>query len=56
MTAATAQPHLLLTANGSLGPEDEDRLVVRRREGPYVKDADGRRHIDGLSGLYPTPA
>ncbi|MFI7017335.1 hypothetical protein [Streptomyces sp. NPDC050164] len=43
MTAATAQRHPLLhmTANGSLGPEGEDLLVVRRGEGPYVEDADG---------------
>ncbi|KND45855.1 MULTISPECIES: aminotransferase class III-fold pyridoxal phosphate-dependent enzyme [Streptomyces] len=53
-TAATAQRHLLLnmTANGSLGHEGEDLLVVQRGEGPYVDDADGNRYIDGLSGLY----
>jgi adenosylmethionine-8-amino-7-oxononanoate aminotransferase len=51
--ANTAQRHPLLhmTANGSLGPEGENLLVVRRGEGPYVDDADGRRHIDGLPGL-----
>ncbi|MFI9585508.1 aminotransferase class III-fold pyridoxal phosphate-dependent enzyme [Streptomyces sp. NPDC052236] len=54
MTTATAQRHLLLhmTPNGSFGPDGEDLLVVRRGEGPYVEDADGRRYIDGLSGLY----
>ncbi|MFD5947357.1 aminotransferase class III-fold pyridoxal phosphate-dependent enzyme [Streptomyces collinus] len=54
LTAATAQRHLLLhmTANGSLGDGGEDLLVVQRGEGPYVHDADGRRYIDGLSGLY----
>ncbi|PIM68789.1 aspartate aminotransferase family protein [Streptomyces sp. JV178] len=61
MTAAAAQPiaaiaqrHLLLnmTANGSLGAEGDDLLVVRRGEGPFVDDTDGRRYIDGLSGLY----
>jgi adenosylmethionine-8-amino-7-oxononanoate aminotransferase len=54
VTTATAKRHLLLnmTANGSLGPEGEDLLVVRRGECPYVDDADGRRYIDGLSGLY----
>jgi adenosylmethionine-8-amino-7-oxononanoate aminotransferase len=52
--SATAARHLLLhmTPNGSLGPEGEDLLVVQRGEGPYVHDADGRRYIDGLSGLY----
>ncbi|EDY59818.1 MULTISPECIES: aminotransferase class III-fold pyridoxal phosphate-dependent enzyme [Streptomyces] len=52
--SATAARHLLLhmTPNGSLGPEGENLLVVRRGEGPYVDDADGRRYIDGLSGLY----
>ncbi|MFJ1812676.1 MULTISPECIES: aminotransferase class III-fold pyridoxal phosphate-dependent enzyme [unclassified Streptomyces] len=52
--AAAAARHLLLhmTPNGSLGPEGEDILVVQRGEGPYVDDADGRRYIDGLSGLY----
>ncbi|MGW0423780.1 aminotransferase class III-fold pyridoxal phosphate-dependent enzyme [Streptomyces sp. NPDC003015] len=52
--SATAARHLLLhmTPNGSLGPEGEDLLVVQRGEGPYVYDADGRRYIDGLSGLY----
>lgn len=52
--SATAARHLLLnmTPNGSLGPAGENLLVVRRGEGPYVDDADGRRYIDGLSGLY----
>ncbi|GLP69068.1 acetylornithine aminotransferase [Streptomyces sp. TUS-ST3] len=52
--SATATRHLLLhmTPNGSLGPEGEDLLVVQRGEGPYVHDTDGRRYIDGLSGLY----
>ncbi|MCZ4508071.1 aminotransferase class III-fold pyridoxal phosphate-dependent enzyme [Streptomyces sp. ActVer] len=52
--SATAARHLLLnmTPNGSLGPEGENVLVVRRGEGPYVADADGRRYIDGMSGLY----
>lgn len=52
--SATAARHLLLnmTPNGSLGPEGENLLVIRRGEGPYVDDADGRRYIDGLSGLY----
>ncbi|MFF6787207.1 aminotransferase class III-fold pyridoxal phosphate-dependent enzyme [Streptomyces sp. NPDC012510] len=50
----TAQRHLLLnmTANGSLGSEGEELLVIRRGEGPYVDDTDGRRYIDGMSGLY----
>ncbi|MDQ1043457.1 aminotransferase class III-fold pyridoxal phosphate-dependent enzyme [Streptomyces sp. V4I2] len=52
--SATAARHLLLnmTPNGSLGPGGENLFVVRRGEGPYVEDADGRRFIDGLSGLY----
>ncbi|MCX5061963.1 MULTISPECIES: aminotransferase class III-fold pyridoxal phosphate-dependent enzyme [unclassified Streptomyces] len=52
--SATAARHLLLhmTPNGSLAPQGEDLLVVQRGEGPYVEDADGRRYIDGLSGLY----
>ncbi|MEW2396144.1 aminotransferase class III-fold pyridoxal phosphate-dependent enzyme [Streptomyces sp. NPDC046862] len=52
--SATAARHLLLnmTPNGSLGPGGQELFVVRRGEGPYVDDADGRRHIDGLSGLY----
>ncbi|MGI5451602.1 aminotransferase class III-fold pyridoxal phosphate-dependent enzyme [Streptomyces sp. CA-249302] len=52
--SASAARHLLLnmTPNGSLGPEGEKLFVVRRGEGPYVDDADGRRYIDGLSGLY----
>ncbi|MDX3230176.1 aminotransferase class III-fold pyridoxal phosphate-dependent enzyme [Streptomyces sp. ME19-01-6] len=52
--SATAARHLLLnmTPNGSLGPAGENLFVVRRGEGPYVDDADGRRYIDGLSGLY----
>ncbi|HKS48198.1 MAG TPA: aminotransferase class III-fold pyridoxal phosphate-dependent enzyme [Amycolatopsis sp.] len=43
--------HLLLnmTANGS--PE-RDLFVVRRGEGSYIHADDGRRYIDGLSGLY----
>ncbi|MEU0842791.1 aminotransferase class III-fold pyridoxal phosphate-dependent enzyme [Streptomyces sp. NPDC005962] len=46
--------HLLLnmTANGSIGAPGRDLFVVTRGEGPYVHDADGRRYIDGLSGLY----
>jgi adenosylmethionine-8-amino-7-oxononanoate aminotransferase len=52
--SASAAKHLLLnmTPNGSLGTEGENLFVVRRGEGPYVDDADGRRYIDGLSGLY----
>jgi adenosylmethionine-8-amino-7-oxononanoate aminotransferase len=52
--SATAARHLLLnmTPNGSLGPDGENLFVVQRGEGPYVTDADGRRYIDGLSGLY----
>lgn len=52
--SASAARHLLLnmTPNGSLGPEGENLFVVRRGDGPYVDDADGRRYIDGLSGLY----
>lgn len=52
--SATAARHLLLnmTPNGSLGQDGENLFVVRRGEGPYLEDADGRRHIDGLSGLY----
>jgi len=52
--SASAAKHLLLnmTPNGSLGTEGENLFVVQRGEGPYVDDADGRRYIDGLSGLY----
>ncbi|WP_030935526.1 aminotransferase class III-fold pyridoxal phosphate-dependent enzyme [Streptomyces sp. NRRL S-646] len=52
--SATAARHLLLnmTPNGSLGADGENLFVIRRGEGPYVDDADGRRYIDGLSGLY----
>ncbi|OAH10013.1 hypothetical protein [Streptomyces jeddahensis] len=45
-----------MTANGSFGPESEDLLVVQRGEGPYVDDADGRRYIGGLWGLWPASA
>ena len=50
----TTERHLLLnmTANGSPGRDSEGIFVVRRGEGHYVYDADGRRYIDGLSGLY----
>ncbi|MFJ6738040.1 aminotransferase class III-fold pyridoxal phosphate-dependent enzyme [Streptomyces sp. NPDC091279] len=52
--SATAGRHLLLnmTPNGSFGQGGQDLFVVRSGEGPYVDDADGRRYIDGLSGLY----
>ncbi|GAA4310364.1 aspartate aminotransferase family protein [Streptomyces venetus] len=52
--SATAARHLLLnmTPNGSLGRDGENLFVVHRGEGPYVDDADGKRYIDGLSGLY----
>ncbi|MEU9331132.1 aminotransferase class III-fold pyridoxal phosphate-dependent enzyme [Streptomyces canus] len=52
--SATAARHLLLnmTPNGSLGHEGENLFVVQRGEGPYVDDAQGKRYIDGLSGLY----
>ncbi|WP_405866622.1 aminotransferase class III-fold pyridoxal phosphate-dependent enzyme [Streptomyces sp. NBC_00005] len=52
--SASAARHLLLnmTPNGALGTEGENLFVVQRGEGPYVDDADGRRYIDGLSGLY----
>ncbi|MHB1570207.1 MAG: aspartate aminotransferase family protein [Solirubrobacteraceae bacterium] len=32
----------------------QDPLVLVRGEGPYVFDTDGKRYIDGLSGLYCT--
>ncbi|KPI05851.1 Acetylornithine transaminase [Actinobacteria bacterium OK074] len=50
----TASRHLLLnmTQNGSFGPDGDQVFVVRRGDGPYVHDADGRRYIDGLSGMY----
>ncbi|NKE62604.1 aminotransferase class III-fold pyridoxal phosphate-dependent enzyme [Lentzea sp. PSKA42] len=52
--SAVAAKHLLLnmTSNGSLGPDGEGLFVVRSGEGPYVRDDDGTRYIDGLSGLY----
>ncbi|MEH0547642.1 aminotransferase class III-fold pyridoxal phosphate-dependent enzyme [Streptomyces sp. B21-105] len=52
--SATAARHLLLnmTPNGSLGQDGENLFVVQRGEGPYIDDADGKRYIDGLSGLY----
>ncbi|MER5182310.1 aminotransferase class III-fold pyridoxal phosphate-dependent enzyme [Streptomyces sp. NPDC002896] len=52
--SASAARHLLLnmTPNGSLGADGENLFVVQRGDGPYVDDADGRRYIDGLSGLY----
>ncbi|MEU6147688.1 aminotransferase class III-fold pyridoxal phosphate-dependent enzyme [Streptomyces sp. NPDC047081] len=52
--SASAARHLLLnmTPNGSFGPDGDDVFVVRRGEGAYVEDSDGRRYIDGLSGLY----
>ncbi|MFF2653561.1 aminotransferase class III-fold pyridoxal phosphate-dependent enzyme [Streptomyces sp. NPDC058045] len=51
---ASAARHLLLnmTPNGSLGTEGENLFVIQRGHGPYVDDTDGRRYIDGLSGLY----
>jgi len=52
--SASASRHLLLnmTPNGSVGTDGDNLFVVQRGEGPYVDDADGRRYIDGLSGLY----
>ena len=51
---ALAARHLLLnmTPNGSLGPGGTEVFVLQRGEGAYVEDVDGRRYIDGLSGLY----
>ncbi|MFG2471444.1 aminotransferase class III-fold pyridoxal phosphate-dependent enzyme [Streptomyces canus] len=51
---SAAARHLLLnmTPNGSLGRDGKKLFVVERGDGAYVVDADGRRHIDGLSGLY----
>ena len=51
---SAAARHLLLnmTPNGSLGRDGETVFVVGRGEGPYLYDVDGRRYIDGLSGLY----
>ena len=50
----SAREHLLLhfTRNGSLGPRDEDLLVLERGEGPYVFDVDGKRYFDSLSSLF----
>ncbi|MFF7391283.1 hypothetical protein ACFZAE_22920 [Streptomyces scabiei] len=52
MTAATAQRHPLnMTADGSLAMPCQEVFIVRRSEGPYAEDIDGRSCTDGLSVL-----
>lgn len=51
-----AQAHLLLhfSRNGafSAGGTGAGLLVLERGDGPYVFDTNGRRYLDGLSGLF----
>ena len=50
----TDRQHLLLhfARNGAFGPGGAELLVLERGEGVYVFDSRGRRHLDGLSGLF----
>src|ERR1700742_3270352 len=47
-----AKQHLMLHFTGMAAVVAEGTTIIERGEGCYVFDVDGRRYIDGLSGLY----
>jgi adenosylmethionine-8-amino-7-oxononanoate aminotransferase len=51
--ARTAREHMLLHFT-DMSQFEHGPLVISRGDGCYVYDAEGRRYIDGLSGLYCT--
>jgi adenosylmethionine-8-amino-7-oxononanoate aminotransferase len=47
-----AKQHLMLHFSDMSGLAERDIPIIDRGEGSHVFDVDGRRYIDGLSGLY----
>jgi adenosylmethionine-8-amino-7-oxononanoate aminotransferase len=47
-----AKQHLMLHFSDMSGLSERDIPIIDRGEGSHVFDVDGRRYIDGLSGLY----
>ena len=47
-----AKDHLMLHFTDMASLVAEGTTIIDRGEGCYVFDTDGRRYIDGLSGLY----
>ncbi|MFD5248194.1 aspartate aminotransferase family protein [Amycolatopsis sp. NPDC058340] len=52
MSATIANDHLWLHFTRHAGLDPADIPVIVRGEGAYVWDADGKRYLDGLAGLF----
>jgi hypothetical protein len=50
--ARAAHDHLWMHFTRMSAYEHTDAPVIARGEGPYIWDANGRRYLDGLSGLF----
>ena len=49
-----AKEHLMLHFTDMQSLVEQGTTLIERGEGVFVFDTDGRRYIDGLSGLYCT--
>ncbi|HEX3814809.1 MAG TPA: aspartate aminotransferase family protein [Mycobacteriales bacterium] len=50
--SGSARDHLWMHFSRMSTYRDQPVSVIVRGEGPYIWDADGRRYLDGLSGLF----
>ena len=50
--SSLAKEHLMLHFTDMASVVADGTTIIERGEGPYVFDTEGRRYIDGLSGLY----
>ncbi len=50
--AASARDHLWMHFTRMSAYQQADVPVITRGEGPYIWDANGKRYLDGLSGLF----
>src|SRR3954453_17625627 len=49
---AAARDHLWMHFTRMAGYQDAEVPIIVRGEGPYVYDAQGRRYLDALGGLF----
>ena len=50
----SARDHLWLHFSRMSGYQDHDMPIIVKGEGAYIWDAEGRRYLDGLAGLFVT--
>src|SRR4051812_39953280 len=50
--AASARDHLWMHFTRMSAYQQADVPVITRGEGPYIWDANGKRYLDGLAGLF----